>query len=200
MHPTTRRFTSIFLPSGLARVLARCSASRGRFLQWMLAKLFLTVEALEERRLICFSKRHRGERKIASMSSWMRASPGYYSRAYYPGHDGNLTNFPIPNSQFSSEGATFSNIAPHIAIRAPSDENWESSIDQITSRPFSSARLYSVLSHRPHTAEQEGRGTKDRKASRPPYPLPLTPFVPLPASNPMTSRHTIRRRVRSGSS
>src|SRR5262249_19655250 len=30
-----------------------------------------------------------------------------YSRAYYPGHDGNLTNFPIPNSQFSSEGAPF---------------------------------------------------------------------------------------------
>src|SRR5262245_49979444 len=68
-----------------------------------------------------------------------------YSRAYYPGHNGNLTNFPILNSQFSSEGATFSNIAPHIAIRAPSDENWELSIDQILSRPSSSARLYSLV-------------------------------------------------------
>src|SRR5215510_2823648 len=75
--------------------------------------------------------------------------PSLYSRAYYPGHDGNLTNFPIPNSQFSSEGATFSNIAPHLAIRAVSDENWELSIDQILSRPFSSARLYGSVYFQP---------------------------------------------------
>jgi hypothetical protein len=47
------------------------SASRGRFLQWILAKLFLTVEALEERRLIGFSKRDRGEHK----RTWLEATP-----------------------------------------------------------------------------------------------------------------------------
>ena len=46
-------------------------ASLGRFLQWMLAKLFLTVEALEERQLIRFSKRDEGEHK----RRWLGATP-----------------------------------------------------------------------------------------------------------------------------
>src|SRR5260370_41447893 len=50
-------------PVGCARL--------GVFLQWMLAKLFLTVETFEERQLICFSKRDRGEHK----QSWLEAAP-----------------------------------------------------------------------------------------------------------------------------
>src|SRR5438552_3175787 len=37
-------------------------ANRERFLQWTLGKLFLTVEDLEDRQLICFSKRDAARR------------------------------------------------------------------------------------------------------------------------------------------
>jgi hypothetical protein len=38
-------------------------ASCGRFLQWMPAKLSITVKVLEDRQLRCFSKRDGGDRK-----------------------------------------------------------------------------------------------------------------------------------------
>jgi hypothetical protein len=43
-------------------------ASRERFLQWTLGKLFLTVEVLEDRQLICLSKRDGGARTNGVMS------------------------------------------------------------------------------------------------------------------------------------
>jgi hypothetical protein len=39
----------------------------------MLAKLFLTVEALEERQLICFSKRDRARTKECFDNNWIAA-------------------------------------------------------------------------------------------------------------------------------
>jgi hypothetical protein len=60
MHPTTRRFIGVFFLQKLVGVnltlrSVGCASSK-RLLQWMATKLFLTVEVLEDRPLICFSK------------------------------------------------------------------------------------------------------------------------------------------------